>query len=838
MQTKPKINPFEVKMNKVKHTVVNKRVQKWEKGTPGVSRSKALNKRKDTLLREVHHMKKANTFHDKRIGENDSNLTADERMVQRFAIERKKQASRGDFSLKDDEEEVLTHYGQSLAENLQDTVGSDSEDEDDRRPKTAQYQFGGFSQDNELSWKDKMNEMIAESKKHKYERQAEKEKTLEATNELNTIWKTVVPKTAYLMNLPKTQKKTSNFMLLFRDLVEQQKSVGATDKTKTEEEVAKEEAEKLEKLEAERVSRMKESSVKKGPSHVTADDLSDGFALDKPKEKMVAFNIDKEKKETVTIKRDRFGNDIIIDNQEEEESNGEDESDNDNEDDDSDGDEEDDDAEEDDEDDEDEEDDKFSDLESNDESEEEGNEKELNDKKKRPTLKSEKSKIAKGTEKSHKDELPFTFSAPCSYQELATLLHGHSCQEQATIVGRLRACHHPSLAEGNKDKLESIHLYLLQYWGQLAADSPLDTRLITQLTPQIWEMSQMFKESTAKALQTYIVQRQSEHAAFVEKRGGRGCMPSVETILHLLLVDALFPTSDFSHPAATPALTFMSQILTEAPPKSSKDVYIGLLLCSIILKFVSLSKKYVPEVVTFLQGLLCLAIPSEKSNKDIRMFPPFKQSSKIAQLLMVETSCDTCQEEWSLNDILSKDSKDLDSDEFRCYAINTLLGVMAQYLELWEELPCIKWIVQPWLAPLAALPTDNYPENLQSKVKSLVAKIQNLKQSLKYMQHEAKKPVPLKMFEPKIEESWSGKKKKGGPNKKVNEKQRLTHIHKREMKAAIREIKRDNEVLARHKLDTIIQKDAERKRKYNVLMNDLQQQEGDFKKMKKEKYDS
>merc|ERR1712243_348412 len=99
-----------------------------------------------TLLRELHHMGKSNTLHDKRFGENDTNLTADEKMVQRFALERKKQTQKA-FSLKD-EEEVLTHYGQSLAENLQDTIGSDSEDEREEF-RTSDLQFGGFSKNND-----------------------------------------------------------------------------------------------------------------------------------------------------------------------------------------------------------------------------------------------------------------------------------------------------------------------------------------------------------------------------------------------------------------------------------------------------------------------------------------------------------------------------------------------------------------------------------------------------------------------------------------------------------------------------------------------------------------
>ena len=40
-----------------------------------------------------------------------------------------KQLNGRDFNL-DDNEETLTHYGQSLAENLQDTINSDSDDDE------------------------------------------------------------------------------------------------------------------------------------------------------------------------------------------------------------------------------------------------------------------------------------------------------------------------------------------------------------------------------------------------------------------------------------------------------------------------------------------------------------------------------------------------------------------------------------------------------------------------------------------------------------------------------------------------------------------------------------
>lgn len=44
--------------------------------------------------------------------------------------------------------------------------------------------------------------------------------------------------------------------------------------------------------------------------------------------------------------------------------------------------------------------------------------------------------------------------APKDYDELLDLLQEHSEKDQLTIITRLRKCHHVSLAEGNKQKLE------------------------------------------------------------------------------------------------------------------------------------------------------------------------------------------------------------------------------------------------------------------------------------------------------------------------------------------------------------------------------------------------
>lgn len=48
----------------------------------------------------------------------------------------------------------------------------------------------------------------------------------------------------------------------------------------------------------------------------------------------------------------------------------------------------------------------------------------------------------------------FILIAPKSYEELKSLLSGRSTEEQLLVVERIQKCNHPSLAVGNKAKLE------------------------------------------------------------------------------------------------------------------------------------------------------------------------------------------------------------------------------------------------------------------------------------------------------------------------------------------------------------------------------------------------
>lgn len=290
-----KNNPFEIHTNRRKHDILGRNL-KHDKGLPGISRSKAIKKRQKTLLVEYKQKNKANMFIDRRFGEYDEKMTLEEKMMKRFTMEKKHHHERrGKYRLEDEE---LTHLGQSLGEidKFDDILLSDDDDNVDNNQDDVddvkELHFGGFltkkktadnlsdkDEDKHKSRKEIMEEVVAKAKIKKHERQMAKEETVNLTDKLDQDWKSLrnlmSKKGLHSAEIPAT--KSDDYDIAVRQLAFEIKGK-ATDRLKSEQELAKEEQERLRKLELERQRRMKGlPAVDKKPKHVSADDLGDSF---------------------------------------------------------------------------------------------------------------------------------------------------------------------------------------------------------------------------------------------------------------------------------------------------------------------------------------------------------------------------------------------------------------------------------------------------------------------------------------------------------------------------------------------------------------------------------
>lgn len=863
---KKAMNPFEMHVNKPKFQVLGRK-SKTDRGLPGISRAKALKKRKATLLQEYKLKDKSNKFMDRRIGERNSAMTAEDKMTARFTAERMRSQSRkAMFNLAD--EETLTHRGQTLNEIEKfDDPRSDEDDDDDDNPLRAKgnldadfvsdAHFGGgllsrSHDDGAKSRKDLIDQLISESKKRKAEQQKLREQTLDLTEKLDTEWKDLLPVINAGPKASEVEKpKPDSFDKLMRELKFEARGK-PSDRLKSEDEVAREEKEKLEELEAARLRRMQgiQDPLDTAPKHRSADDLDDGFDMD------TDDDADEDEADDAEMSHEKDGDQESEGGSEKEEaSEGDDHEGSDK-------------SEDEDEDGSDCEEDDMEDL-KHDSSDEECaavSKEEIS-----KTTSESKSKLkdhalpASDTSKvcvdkadairedlkrrkelmeTARKELPYTFEVPSTYEELQIVLAGRSPEHQGVIVERMIKCTHPSLASDNKEKLSHLFSLLMQHLhdaGTADAKENVCWGILDRFVQSLFDIAQWCPDEAAQCVRHVLEEKQKEF------RSSRKKFPGVETLLFFKLISLLFPTSDFRHPVVTPALVFMGQILSSCRLESRQDVARGLLLVSLFLEFTVLSKRFSPESVNFLRNILYLSsnfpntqkVSSAAKLPTVRPIPPVKILAPLRLSLRPSGGKHTLKnlpmnERLKSSDLVGSDPVD---DLFCITSLLVSLRLLSSMVTHLESQPACRLIFSPFSALLENLQDDDtQPQQVKGEIEKLQELMKSIKgTNLKVLVSAPKRPKMLKLYEPKVQQVFADGKQHRPISKEKQEKEKLLHRYKRERKGALREIRKDRDFLAKIRIKQQLQSDAERRAKVKEIYGEASMQQGEMKKLAKAK---
>ncbi|XP_049778606.1 nucleolar protein 14 homolog [Schistocerca cancellata] len=879
------LNPFEVHVNRQKSNVIG-RSSKTDRGLPGIARAKALKKRKSTLLQEYRGKDKANKFFDHRIGERNTAMTAEDKIMARFAAEKMRMhRKKSIFNLADDE--ILTHRGQTLSEieKFDDPRTSDEEDEPGKLDANfvEDAHFGGGvlkkADENKRTRKDLIEELIAESKKRKAEKQRNREQTIELTEKLDSEWKDLLPivttvKTGAALVNNEEISKPDSYDTVMKQLIFEARGK-PSDRLKSEDELAKEEKECLEKLEAERLQRMhglnpsEKGTLTSANSRLrSADDLDDGFDFESGEDTMLTYTADGQLQlqgdEGVAEKTDN-GNGCNDDSQSSADDDcgggsdagggggggGDGDGDDDDDDDDEEANMDDDERVASDSSEEDNLPDLKEDSESDDDSSAKGNEKKNSEKKsssQQPNHTSAQKSTVKQNINNIKDilmerkklmekareELPYTFKVPDSYDDLQNTLSHWGLDHQTVIIERMLKCNHPSLAEGNREKLQELLKFLLQHINDSAIpdedqQSPQCFSVLDRLIPHIYDLTHMSPVSAGQSVLEVIKEKQTDF------RNSKRTYPGCDTLVFLKLVSHLFPTSDFRHPVVTPTIIFMEQILWESRIQSRRDVATGLFITTLLLEYSVLSKRFSPAAVNFLCGVLYLSV-DKSAYKSVRPVPPFKSKGEASGLLILSEDFKTedfvTNHKMNLSDLLEDAAVD---DNFKIRALWTSVKLLSAFQQNLEPLASSFEIFKPVSVLINHLNTEQFPPDLKDDISNLHDKIE--KMSVKKICHlifEKKKPKALRLYEPKVEQVFDCKRRRPmGPEKQEREK--LLHKYRRELKGAVREIRRDRAFLTKVKLKQTLKSDLERKEKVKEIFGSAAMQQGELNLLKRKK---
>ncbi|OSX59348.1 hypothetical protein POSPLADRAFT_1172633 [Postia placenta MAD-698-R-SB12] len=802
-----KLNPFDVKVTKLKHDVGGRKIV-GTVGRPAQSKQAGIEQRKRTLLKEFEEKGRAGGIVDRRFGENDPTMTPEERMLERFTREHQRVSKGAAFNLEDEDD--LTHYGQSLSKlDDFDNVGlglDDDEDEDGGqidRHTVQESHFGGFDdgegEDDEdeparkRSKAEVMAEVIAKSKVHKMERQAQQEEDENLRHELDQELDSIrsllyAPepsaattgagdsgKTGIPVPGAAVVEKDQEYDQYVRELVFE-KRAQPKDRTKTEEEIALDEKEALEKAEQRRIRRMNgepdESDEegpkgKKGRRSRGGDDLEDDF-----------YEEDDESGLGAGLTEDRAAHSVEeaseVGDEEDDESGDEEEGDSDVEDDES----------------------AAASDDSDDIEGEEGDSESL--------VQTAKKRVEATPAKGKGKELPFTFPCPANHDEFLEIVEGVDVKDVPTVVQRIRTLHHPSLAEENKFKLQELTGVLIDHILYITTPPQPRFSLLSSLVPHLLALTKSYPIQSA---QHFVAKLNLMHKNL--KRGlSRGATepdaktwPGLPELSLLRVIAQIWPTSDKNHHVVSPARLLIGAYLGLCRIRSLQDLSSGLFLCTLFLQYESLSKRFVPETINLLaNSVLHLAPHSLKDQTLIPgHFPCLDFRSEHCAILTIDART---ARKATLNkpDLAGLLSGATDGEQAKVDLLGLTLELIGRFADMYKSLDGFIELYEPISGLLGEIKTQGLPESLVARLSSLRDTLGRYlkfsRQARRPLVLQAHKPIPIPTYVPKFEQSSSNYLRNRDPDHERNEAAKLRRQYKQEKKGAIRELRKDARFLA------------------------------------------
>ncbi|KHN96308.1 nucleolar protein [Metarhizium album ARSEF 1941] len=836
-------NPFDLKhaARGPKFDVTTNRVAtgdaaKGIRGRPGVARAAGEERRRETLLVDMQRRNKIGGILDRRFGEYDPTMAPEDKMLERFA--REKQRSHKKSSIFDLEDDVpmeggLTHGGKALEfdddelvddfqeHDLDISYDSDGSMREVQRLKRLRSLASADKDEGEQdeperkkSKKEVMEEIIAKSKMHKYERQAAKDVDEDMRVELDKELQSI----QMLLRSTKGSQRESrsenpqmssiagveraafdrNFDFEVKKLA-QDKRAQPTERTKTEEEKAEEESRRLKELEDRRQRRMRgeevtdseEEEEEKGKAADTGgmevDDDDDDFGLGSGiRARRTATELGFDDEDDFIIDDDLVASGSNLEPVDSDEE-----------------------------------------LEEEDDDTSQQNEVDEEDEFTKGLLNEEEARNpmfrvidsdtrAAAARQSDEQGLPYTFPCPQSCNELQAIIAGYSHEFLPVIVQRIRALHHPKLDSQNKEKLGNFAMALVDFvalpWDE---ETSPPFAVLESLIRHIHSLSKMFP--------TEVGRRFRHHISDIGQDRPLALRPS--DLVVLTAISTIFPTSDHFHQVVTPSLLTMGRFLGQKVPQNLCDYATGAYLAILCLKYQQLSKRFIPEVPGFCLNTLCALSPSAPS-KQLGNFPRHGPPAGIRSQKIDAVTV----RKLTLADCAAVDST---SDSAKAAIIATMLDILDAGADLWagkeafletfgQVAKVLKHVSGKTCRPQLPAQVVGRADKLIAKLGRMLSLAQISRRPLELHHH---RPLAIKTYIPKFEETFDPD-KHYDPDRERAELAKLKAEHKKERKGAMRELRKDANFMAREKLRIKKAKDEAYEKKFKRIVSEIQSEEG------------
>jgi nucleolar protein 14 len=266
--------------------------------------------------------------------------------------------------------------------------------------------------------------------------------------------------------------------------------------------------------------------------------------------------------------------------------------------------------------------------------------------------------------------LAYKFSCPQSHEELLEVTKGIDNLDLPIVVQRIRALHHPKLKSENKEKLGNFAVALVDHLSYLAnqEDRP-PFAILETLTRHVHSLANSFPVAIANAFRRHLKDLDTS----------RALSPTPGDLVILTAIGAIFPTSDHFHQVVTPAILCMGRYLGLKIPQTLSDYVTGAYLCTLCLQYQKLSKRYVPEVLNFVENTLCCLAPT-KFTKAPGNFPLHEPKTS----LRIKSTAGTSRR-LTFYDCVNQDRSEAEDESLKAALLDINLSLLGQAAEIWSE---------------------------------------------------------------------------------------------------------------------------------------------------------
>lgn len=278
----------------------------------------------------------------------------------------------------------------------------------------------------------------------------------------------------------------------------------------------------------------------------------------------------------------------------------------------------------------------------------------------------------------------------------------------------------------------------------------------------------------------------------------------------------------------TPAILLIARYLGQKVPQNLTDYVKGCYLSILALQYQQVSKRYVPELISFSLNTLASLAPTKAQGR-LGFFSSHEPPSGIrihsAQSLKVrKLSCLDCGESGpSEGEMASR----------KLAVLDTTIRTLDAATEIWSTKPAFFETFEPFGRVLDHLSSKVCKSELPNDLNTHITKTKSKLERMLALAHMSRRPLELhhhrplsiKNNIPKFEDSFDPN-KHYDPDRDRAELAKLRKEHKRERKGALRELRKDASFMAREKLRVKKVTDSAYEKKYKRLVAEIQGEEG------------